>query len=297
MPLLTQNCPICNTCNWEIDQLAGQMLGLPSAYNVFFCKTCGQRRLSPQLSEGELKTLYSDVYFNSAQATLSPEQPLKVSSNDYISTVAPGRHSKFLHCILKLKQLHPDAATFLDVGAATGDMVKIALDQGLIADGIEFSDFAVRKAKELYSIDLQQTSIADLDNAGYYDLIHLNHVFEHFNDPVTDLGHLNRLLKPGGGLYIEIPFQFHPVEKLLFKLKGKRSEFSLHSLHHPYFYTPNTIRKLLQENGFEIVICSVFDPARYPTSTFITKAKLALWWLLSVVSIGNYIEVFARRKA
>lgn len=296
MNTLPQYCPVCKSNNWEQDQLAWQMLGLPPAYNVLHCKTCGQRRLDPQLIGEELNALYSDGYFNSAKAEQTPGQSIKMASSDYISEVAPSRHAQFDRTIQRLKHLHPDAVSFLDVGAATGDMVKIAMDHGLAAEGIEFSGFAVQKAKVLYAIDLQQIPIAELDKTGYYDLIHLNHVFEHFNDPQTELGHLHRLLKRGGGLFIEIPYQFHPLEKLLFNLKGRRAQFTVESLHHPYFYTPKTIRKLLQEHDFEISKCSVFDPERYPSDTLMKKIKMTLWWLLSLVAIGNYIEVFARRK-
>jgi SAM-dependent methyltransferase len=290
-----QKCPVCEASGWVEDRIAGQMLGLPGLYKVLLCKTCAQRRLDPQLMGDELKALYSDAYFNSAQAVQSLEVTVKMASSDYITEIAPSRRAQFRRTIQKLKRLHAGSKTFLDVGAATGDMVKIALDHGLTADGIELSDFAVKMAKELYSIDLQQNVIGELDRTGYYDLIHLNHVFEHFNDPATELGHLHRLLKRGGVLFIEVPYQFSLLEKLLFKLRGGQADFNLYSLHHPYFYTPATIERLLRRHDFEVIECSVFDPERYPSDTFVKKVKLNLWRLLSLLSIGGYIMLVARR--
>ena len=296
MPPLSSRCPICRTINWRKDLTAGRILGLPPIYSVLLCKSCGQRRLEPKLTMDELKALYSDAYFNSAQAIHSPKRVMQAQSDDYIATVAPGRQAEFARTIQRLKHLHPGARTFLDVGAATGDMVKIARDHGLRAEGIEFSHFAVRKAKELHSIDLQQVALEELHKDGYYDLIHLNHVFEHFNDPVAELHHLHRLLKPQGLLYIEIPYQFHFVEKLLFSIQAESSRFTLHSLHHPYFYTPRTIQRLLYDHGFEVISQSVFDPKRYVSSTLQKKIKETIWLILSLMSIGNYIDIVARRR-
>lgn len=288
-------CPVCKSNNWRLDQFAGQIIGLPPEYDIFLCKNCGLRRLNPQLSENELASLYSDGYFNSANAGLTSES-ISMSSSDYISQVAPSRYAQFCRTIQSIKHQHPNAVNFLDVGAATGDMVKIALEQGLEADGIELSSFAVLKAKELYAIDLQQIRLAELPKTGYYDFIHLNHVFEHFNNPRIELYHLHRLLKREGGLFIEIPYQFHNLEKLLFKLKGCTAKFSVESLHHPYFYTPKTLRRILHEYGFEVIECSVFDPKRYPAGRFSEKIKKALWWCLSLCSIGNYVVIFARKR-
>lgn len=290
-------CHICGSNTWVKDSLAGKILGLPMSYNVFACMACGQRHIRPQLTGDELRALYADAYFNSTHAAQAPLQGMKITSSDYISEVAPSRHSQFERTIQRLKQLRAGAVTFLDVGAATGDMVKIALDHGLTAEGIEFSDFAIKKAKELYAIELQQVPIAELDKADYYDLIHLNHVFEHFNEPLLELGHLKRLLKRGGVLYIEVPYQFHWLEKRLYKLRASSTNFTVESLHHPYFYTPKTILRLLRNNDFEIISFTVFDSARYPQDTYIGKLKKYLWTLLSLVSIGNYIQVYARKKS
>lgn len=291
-----QNCPICHSKSWSTDQLAGKILGLPAERNVLHCTACGQMALYPQLTNAELKSLYSDAYFNSGLAAHSQGQNLKVAASDYISTTAPSRHAQFARTIKILRKLHPHAITFLDVGAATGDMVKIAIDHGFAAEGIEFSDYAVNKAFELYAIRLQQTSLSDLNRSNFYDLIHLNHVFEHFNEPQTELVNLHRLLKQNGGLFIEVPYQFNWIERLIFRMRNRRVELSVESLHHPYFYTPNTIRKLLEDHNFEIRKITVFDPNRYPADTLLKHIKKAIWWSFSLVSIGNYIQVFAIRK-
>ena len=212
-----------------------------------------------------------------------------------MSEVVPERLPKFVSTISALKKLCPGAKTLLDVGAATGDLVKIARGEGYEAEGIELSEYAIRMAREINSIEIEHSILAEVKKDGFYDCIHLNHVFEHFNEPLDELRHVHRLLNNNGLLYMEIPYQFHFIDKLLFKLKGSRSDFTLRSLHHAYFYTPRTISRLLISNGFEIIGISVFDAQRYAADTIKRKIKKTLWWMLATISIGNYIELYARK--
>ena len=126
-------------------------------------------------------------------------------------------------------------------------------------------------------------------------MIHLNHVFEHFVDPRNELKEIKRILKNNGGLYIEVPYQFNLVERIKF-LFGKRNKFDQYSLHHPYFYTPKNLSFILKEFNFEIVSISIFDKNRYPRSNFIEKFKCFLWYLLSKINCGNYIEIISKNK-
>jgi 2-polyprenyl-3-methyl-5-hydroxy-6-metoxy-1,4-benzoquinol methylase len=205
------------------------------------------------------------------------------------------RSRKFEKTLARIRKLHPAARRLLDVGAATGELVKMAHDFGFEADGIEMSKFAVAQAQEINGVALERNTLAGVSRSDYYDCIHLNHVFEHFNEPLTELRHIGRLLREGGLIYIEVPYQFQVIEKLLFRVRGIKPVLTLHSLHHAYFYTPDTLARMLSANGFEILSVSVFDPERYPAADVKGRLKKMLWRTLAHGSIGNYIELFARR--
>ncbi|MBC7418007.1 MAG: class I SAM-dependent methyltransferase, partial [Pedobacter sp.] len=264
---------------------------------VLACSNCGQRYLHPQLTQSELDDLYSGAYFGGHKAQSSDEiSNVEELATNYVSDLAFSRHDKYARSIQILKGLNRNAKTLLDVGAATGDFVKIALDNGLAAEGIEYSQFAIELAEKMYGLKLDNLSLADVKKNAHFDIIHLNHVFEHFNHPIDELQHISRLLRDNGLLYIEIPFQFHFIEKLNFKIKKSLHEFTLHSLHHPYFYTPATISQMLKQQGFEIIKLSVFDEARYKGTGIKGRTKKALWRVLSAFSIGNHIEIYAKKR-
>jgi 2-polyprenyl-3-methyl-5-hydroxy-6-metoxy-1,4-benzoquinol methylase len=289
-------CPVCGYSKWSSDTISTSILGLPKGHEIFICASCQLRRLVPQLNTEELNSLYADAYFNRSETTSLNYLGIEGAPEDYISDVVKERYQHFIRTVERLIFLNPEGKTLLDVGAATGDFLAIAKNKGLNVHGIEFSEYARTKAKEEYGIELLNLPLSRYKTDFKFDFIHLSHVFEHFNDPVTELRHMFRLLDKKGMLYIEIPYQFYFVERLIFKMRRNTGRFTLHSLHHPFFYTPKTITQLLKSQGFQIISVSVFEPERYEARMISQKIKKIIWYLLSLFSVGNYIIIYARKR-
>ncbi len=80
--------------------------------------------------------------------------------------------------------------------------------------------------------DLHHLAVAD----AAYDLVICSQVLEHLPEPEAVLHELNRVLKPGGRLWLSTPLFFEE-----------------HELPHDYFrYTRYGLRHLLQKSGFQI---------------------------------------------
>jgi 2-polyprenyl-3-methyl-5-hydroxy-6-metoxy-1,4-benzoquinol methylase len=287
------SCIICNNSNLKIDTVANGILGLNDEFNVYKCENCKQRSLVPQLSEQELDWLYSSAYFDNNVGLKYPKfKGITKAPQDYKDVIST-RLNKFRFTIKNLQSINPSGKTILDVGAASGDFVKLANDFNLISEGIEYSQFAIDQAKNLNKVHIEKLILSEVKKKNYYDFIHLNHVFEHFNDPNTECKYIYSLLKNDGVLYLEIPFQFHIVERIIYKFFKQKTNFSLSSVHHPFFYNPDTILKMLQENNFKILKLSVYDYRRYNKQTIIGFFKNIGWFILSLFKIGNYIELYA----
>jgi SAM-dependent methyltransferase len=273
------------------------MLALDARHAIVVCADCGQRRLEPQLQQDELEAVYSGAYFRST-APLGSSAALDgvaAPPADYGTEVVTSRRDKFIKTVNTIKMLSPGARKLLDVGAATGEFVRVAREHGFDAEGIEFSQFAVEQARRLNAVQLRRLRLADVPGSEIYDAIHLNHVFEHFNDPLAELAHIRRLLRRSGMLYLEVPYQFNVVERLKHSLHPERATLTLHSLHHAYFYRPRLLSRLVGANGFEVRLLSVFDPERYSVRSASDGAKLLMWRALALLGIGNHIELYAIR--
>lgn len=94
----------------------------------------------------------------------------------------------------------------LDVGAGSGEFAFLMTRLGKTVTGIEPNvDYAAYCRDEL-GLDVRTSHLApDLFRPGQFDLIRMNHVLEHLNNPVRYLGEIANWLAPDGLLYIEVP--------------------------------------------------------------------------------------------
>jgi SAM-dependent methyltransferase len=93
----------------------------------------------------------------------------------------------------------------LDIGFGNGGFLKMAVEMGWHAEGIDFDPEAVQAARSR-GLDVRCAGVEELlDEPGYYDVITLSHVIEHVYDPPALLRAIYRLLKPGGLLWLDTP--------------------------------------------------------------------------------------------
>lgn len=287
---MKKSCPVCNSDKTIHNKIYSSMLGLIGNSNqeVHICSNCDLKFLSPYFSDEELDDLYSKSYFHDVNHT---DGSLGAPSSENYEETVFSRKEKFLECIDKLIQFKPDAKNILDIGAATGFFLNLAKNEKkLKIEGIETSSYACAEAKQKYGIDINNCRIEDFQNTEKFDLIHMNHVFEHLDNPNKSISKIKNLISDTGLLYIEIPYQFNFFDVLKFRITKKQKKYDIFSLHHPIFYTTKTFKSFISKNGFKILYLSNFNPSRYPNKNLHDKIKLILWYLLSLFKSGNYIE-------
>jgi SAM-dependent methyltransferase len=297
MKLTNSICPLCqSTKSWQMD-VHTAILNLPgnSESTVHLCENCGAYYLWPYISDALISELYSKSYFTGLSDSNS-KLHVPSSNNDYESEFAAVRISKFRKTVQTLIERVPNARNILDIGAATGDFLAVAQEYGLSVSGIELSSYAAAKAKEKYGFEFHQTGIVDYQGDEKYDLIHLNHVFEHFGSPHQALERLAKLLMPGGMIYVEVPFQFNLFEVIKYRLTGRRKVFDIFSIHHPMFYRPRTLKRVFEDHGFNCNSMSVFNWSRYSAVGLKGHLKKIMWFAASFVGQGIMIEAFFGRK-
>lgn len=233
------DCILCGTNTAYRDDEWERLLALPLPYGVKVCASCRLRWLSPRPDSNGLSVIYSDAhYFASGDST------------DY-STMIGHRLGHFRE---RISRYVTPGMRVLDYGAATGEFVKMARAAGAAVDGVEFSaearDTALRGGITLFA--------PNDPIVGPYDLIHMNHVFEHMPNPRGHLIYCHSLLAPRGRVIIEVPNQFVNFTDRLRRATGKggrQAGFNAFSLHHTYFFTPSNLKKLCAAEGFITESC------------------------------------------
>jgi 2-polyprenyl-3-methyl-5-hydroxy-6-metoxy-1,4-benzoquinol methylase len=104
----------------------------------------------------------------------------------------------------------------LDLGCAYGGFPVACALAGAEAVGVELDGGLLCLARELLAdvpcnAQLRQGDAMDADlieQLGCFDVITCNDVIEHVDDPLRLIDHIDRLLAPGGLLFMEIPNKF-----------------------------------------------------------------------------------------
>ncbi|GAB4487454.1 MAG: methyltransferase domain-containing protein [Thermodesulfovibrionales bacterium] len=153
-----------------------------------------------------------------------------------------------------------DGGTLLDVGAGVGCLASIAQARGFTVSGVEVSEWAARFARDEKGLNI---ITGKLEDAGFekesFDVIVINHVLEHVEQPRAMLCNVRELLKPEGMLVIGVP----NAASLMAKLKRGRWA-SLLPEQHRWHFSPATLRKMAELCGLR----EIYFEARenYPVS-------------------------------
>lgn len=181
--------------------LRGQdrFLSLPGAFDVRECSRCGLGVTDPRLAGEELARHYPSSY--------EPYQ-------EHGASVAAKAIARMRDVHMAIRLLRPALAEMialppgrlLDVGCGRGELASAFARRGWNAAGVDPSADAVRVARSL-GIDAHEGT---LDDVGWppesFDAVVLHHSLEHVPDPVATLRRAGELLRPGGRLFVAVPY-------------------------------------------------------------------------------------------
>jgi 2-polyprenyl-3-methyl-5-hydroxy-6-metoxy-1,4-benzoquinol methylase len=160
---------------------------------VFFCQSCGLIQQNPLPTAEQLRDYYSTQYRLDYKGTWQPK-PKHVHRS---VRCARGR-------LEFLRKTGVHGGSLLDIGAGSGEFVALARQAGFDACGVEPNQGYAEYARTEYHAPVRTGELENID--GRYDVITLFHVLEHLRSPVKAFERLHRLLKPGGRLFIEVPW-------------------------------------------------------------------------------------------
>lgn len=179
--------------------------------------------------------------------------------NDYLSPVTIKRY----HEILDLFEPVRKTNRLLDIGCGIGYFLEEAKKRGWEVYGTEYTD----KAMEICSSKGIQMHSGMLNPANYepegFDVITSFEVIEHIDNPLEETANIGRILRKGGYFYVTTP-NFNSL--LRYYLKGEYNIIDWPE--HLSYYTPSTLNKLMQTNGFKKIFIQTtgFSLTRLKTS-------------------------------
>jgi 2-polyprenyl-3-methyl-5-hydroxy-6-metoxy-1,4-benzoquinol methylase len=137
----------------------------------------------------------------------------------------------------------------LDVGTSIGLFLRLALERGWDAVGNEFGERARAVARERFGLDVSDRPLSELGVEPHsFDVVTLNSVLEHVNEPRAMLCELRELLKPGGVLFVIVP----NVDSLACRVLHERAA-TFDGRNHLVYFSPQTLARILDAEGFDVV--------------------------------------------
>ena len=226
---------------------------------IFKCRECKTQFMNPQYSEDHLNHYYS-TYIR--DESFKEDNLIEAQS----------------YCLSIVESQVPDKGNLLELGSGNGYLLDIAKLNGWKPFGHEIDCISAGKLSERLGLEILCGDFLTLEIDKTFDAVIMLHVLEHLKDPVEHLNKISGLLNKGGVLFIALPnieSRSGLVKLGLEKLKIKKKNVAAYydTEHHLWYYTPATIRKLLEKNFDVITVYSGdrFNPVRGKLNTIIEE--------------------------
>lgn len=291
----------------------GKTIDKVKKYKVIACETCEFNHIYPLPSENELKKIYMDDYYEE-------EKPKYIKYNledqKWWETVYKDRID-FLE-----KNIKSANKKLLEIGSGPGLFLKYAKSKAWKVTGIEPSKQAAEFSKKnnipIIQKFYEEVSIKDL---GQFDTVCMFEFLEHTPDPKYVIKLAYSLLRKDGIICIGVPNDYNPLQEIARK-HLKLKPYWLAPPHHINYFTIDSLSRLLQKNGFEIV----HKETNFPLEMFLlmgdnyigndtigrlihcrrkvfdlslskinNRFKKQLYKQFSVLNIGRDITIYARK--
>ncbi len=251
----------CLLCGGKLNQtesgLFDTRFGIQGAYSFARCATCELEQIFPLPTASQLKHLYESHYnFGGEQDTLYTKLRERFLSSllyqlwcrldgdiSFHSRVGKGR--------------------LLDVGCNEGRGLKIYARHGFQAEGLELNENAADVARRAGFV-VETVDLSSFQPRELYDIVILSNVLEHALNPVEMLGHVARLLRTGGQVWISCP-----NGKSWLRRAFGSSWINWHIPFHISQFSTQTLSNVLSRAGFRTVESKQITPALWVASSVI----------------------------
>ncbi|MCC5958870.1 MAG: class I SAM-dependent methyltransferase [Rhodobacteraceae bacterium] len=160
---------------------------LPGIFTMIRCRACGHVYLSPRPAPSSIGMYYPDTYSPYTRQPgwlgIATRWMRRREARSLSRLVAPGAH-------------------VLEVGCASGDLLRELRACGLHASGVEFNARVAADAREHHGLDITAGTVADVTGEAVFDMVVMRNVIEHVPSPRDDIHHIRGLLGPNGLLLL-----------------------------------------------------------------------------------------------
>jgi SAM-dependent methyltransferase len=247
------SCRLCAAPGKGLTLRAPHVYGGDETRAFWECPRCGIVFLSPALSHEQEAHFYRQEFEKFMEQRSGPDRDWTraeahiASNQDHVA-----RRMQILQTFLT------EYSNVLEIGCSSGFMMDAMQAAGSRCTGVEpsavFTDYLLSRGHKVYgSLDALEG-----DQPPPFDFIVHFFVFEHIADPRSFIRQQLRLLKPEGRILMEVPSATDALTSLY---RIPAFERFYWSIAHHYYYTPKSLRYLLDDLGlvYELIPSQRYD--------------------------------------
>jgi 2-polyprenyl-3-methyl-5-hydroxy-6-metoxy-1,4-benzoquinol methylase len=239
--LVSVSCNLCGAADARLlfeKKQPGDAFAAYPPFRYVQCRRCGLAYINPRPCSEDLAAMYADA----EEGVLARAYAADAEIEHEFSPVEQRHRTRILRSLVNPGR----GAHLLDVGCASGAMLKAAEELGWEATGVEVSQPSVDRARAL-GLNAVCGTLAEAafpDNT--FDAATMIEVIDHLEDPAATLAELHRVLRPGGVAY------FGSQNLNSFTITMLRSRWRYVGVHHLYYFTPKTVKRMAEKAGFRV---------------------------------------------
>lgn len=206
--------------------------------------------VDPIPAPAELAEFYAKLYFQSPQSsTYHATYTADEIEQRYL------RAKVTLHSIARVIPGDLKGRTLLEVGCGEGFLLKTARDAGYQVNGVDFSDFGLKKFNPSVGDCIEVGNAFDIltrliSEERSFDVCVLQNVLEHVIDPRALIRQLKALLKPDGVAVITVPNDFSRLQLYAREHGLIKNQFWVAPPQHLHYFNTQNFSPFLNTLGF-----------------------------------------------
>jgi ubiquinone/menaquinone biosynthesis C-methylase UbiE len=239
-------CDLCNHRKYKkLYNNYDRVYNLSGKFSLLKCNNCGLIFLYPQPNKKDILKYYPSEKYYSLNNNSIEDSKIKIYNIFYKKGYSI---KKILFSPLKFmirKIIIKKRANFLDIGCGDGKFLKLMNKFEMNCYGVEPNNKGniIEENLKIVNCELKEAKF----KKEFFDIITLNHVFEHVNQPSSILQEIHRILKPKGKLIIATPNSNSLITKIF-----KNKWFQFDTPRHFFLYSEKTIKKYAEKKGFKV---------------------------------------------
>lgn len=213
-----------------------------------------------------------------------------------------------LNKLQEVERMLEGRGRYLDVGCGRGEALWAARERGWECEGVDPSPSYLEWGRENLGVEGRLGTLEEAQfPRDHFDAVTMGSVLEHVYEPYSMLSEVQRVLKPGGVLWFDVPNEsslYTRIGNYYMRILGRDWVVNLAPTFPPYHvqgFNPRSVKTLLGRVGLEVERLQVWGYVWPPAGASSIRKRLeyvaaqTVNWIGNHFGAGFYMDVWARK--